>query len=858
MRFTSVEFVAYKSLRNQRLDLSHGLIGLVGINESGKSNVLTALELLSAQNHLTKLDSPKANRKIDPYLRFHFVLTNEELTNFKNLLLELGDKVFLDPILKSITDLAVTYHIRFDKKANQELRYFTFDNMNLGSRVNVLRNDAQTAGCFFKFSSGRVPLADAILVSNSALEENQRFSNISTEWANISEKAEALKTEIEGLDALALASAADAGPTNANAPLATPALLNTRPEIDVKREQFTQLSKSKNQLSDLLGDMNIERERRVVKQLMNTIEYGVTGLVSETTPLQDELAKLEALATRNDTQQKRMAEIQHNLASLSERIASQTSDKSKAEQILSAMQQPLSEKYTNQVDIVLETLATRFSSHFSQLLPKVVFWKYSPDYVLQGEIDFSSLRSAQAINEVSRPLVNLFRIALNQSFELMSDLIAVLDEIQTDGSERSKIQQRLNNHIDKYLKNVWEDYDKKVDIVLEQERIRVYFYDPKHGDPSYFSMQEGSDGAQTFISFLLTIGAEAKHGVIRNTLLLLDEPETHLHPSGVRFMMRELDRAAEKGNTVVFATHSVFMIDRQHPNRYVIVKKIKEATFLQPSEINRIGYFMQEEVLYSALNFDPVQEFLPRHQYNFVAEGIGDVVLLEWFFTKQLQTEKRVFAPEKTTFHHGGKCDDIEKIFKKKPILLGTTWIFILDNDGPANSLRKFLEGRYTDFIDSYVYIFQYAKGDRSPPIELEDLLPPQLISDVVRDAAKQLQFQNDVDSIETDQRFAEYFDAIAAKVGHDDFKGTVKEILNKRIRDAAESSDQDTSILQFAPDYVTWVTSIFDHISATRPTRNNRPVATSSAGSTRKPNTSRADETASPFAPKSEPLASH
>jgi hypothetical protein len=64
MQLKTVHFDAYKSLLNSQLDFSHQCLALVGINESGKSNVLAALASISPKNPITRLDSPRMAREL--------------------------------------------------------------------------------------------------------------------------------------------------------------------------------------------------------------------------------------------------------------------------------------------------------------------------------------------------------------------------------------------------------------------------------------------------------------------------------------------------------------------------------------------------------------------------------------------------------------------------------------------------------------------------------------------------------------------------------------------------------------------------------------------------------------------------
>ena len=426
-------------------------------------------------------------------------------------------------------------------------------------------------------------------------------------------------------------------------------------------------------------------------------------------------------------------------------------------------------------------LAPIIEGPINEFLPKVVFWEYDPNYLLQPETLFSELLDKEDLNDIPRPLVNTFRIGLK--ITTLENLKSKIREIQDVPYERSRLQKKLTKKINEYLKSVWSDYDQDILISLEKERIRVEIFDPKREDASYYSMIERSQGFQTFVSFLLTIGAEAQHCVIKNTILLLDEPETHLHPSGVRFMLQELIRIAESGNIVIFATHSIFMIDRNDYNRHIILNKKEEQTIIIPACQDRIGYFMQGEVLYNTLDVDLNKDFDSTNIFNFVFEGQGDAILFECFYNKMLPKTNQPFKLENTSFYHGGKCSDIQKYFKSKPIQLGTKWVFILDSDKPANKLTTFIKGKYRAYIDKDIFVFQY--GDNTEKVgELEDLLPKEMILDSINQTlqAEGITTQN-TDEIEKMMKskllFAEYLEDIFPESSKEKLKARLKEMLN-------------------------------------------------------------------------------
>src|SRR5690606_22502428 len=84
-----------------------------------------------------------------------------------------------------------------------------------------------------------------------------------------------------------------------------------------------------------------------------------------------------------------------------------------------------------------------------------------------------------------------------------------------------------------------------------------------------------SDGFKQFVSFLLTIAAENKNEELKNTILLLDEPETHLQPKAQEYLLTQLIGITNnnKNNIVFFATHSNYMIDKKDLGKYYRIEK---------------------------------------------------------------------------------------------------------------------------------------------------------------------------------------------------------------------------------------------------------------------------------------------
>lgn len=823
MELKKIYFDAYKSLLKKELELTHSCIGIVGINESGKSNVLHAISTLSNSNPLIYSNTPKMEQKPDPYVRFEFQSTDQDRSAVRKALEEFYGSM-IDTII--IPDnFSIMYHVRFDKKTRKEMRFFTIEKLKLSRKTLVLREAAALDAYLVKRDNTYVPLTEATLITEKELQANEELHNFSKLLRSIEEKIAILNTEIANIQEAQIISE---NQLKKEAAIATPVLAKNADGVDeefIQSMQNPELLEKQHKLSELLdkqenlklrlGEFDIEEVILQLQDEIEALEESTQGLNLELNNAEAEIAKLQK-AENNDAQKKALNDAKKALATSTTKLEKANEEILSKEQILKSLKEPLSLKYTDDPNVLNKHLGSLFENVFRPLLPKVVFWKHSSSYILQDETEFREMNDAKSLDDISRPLVNLFRIGLGTN--TLDDLKEKVAEIQNDSSERSRLQTRLNKNMEKYLKNVWPEYDQKINISLEQERIRVQFFDPKCENAGYYNMLERSQGCQTFISFLLTIGAEAKHGVITNTVLLLDEPETHLHPSGVRFMLQELIKTAENGNKVLFATHSNFMIDRENYNRHIIIRKEKEQTIIEPSSRYRIGFFMQEEVLYSTLDINLTKDFDSTNKYNFVFEGEGDATIFEHFYNKVLSKDKdRPFAQKNTSFYHGGKCSDIKNYFTRKPIQLGTKWVFVLDGDEPAKELKSFIESRYKDFIDKYIFVFQYSRDDmQNKTVELEDLLPSTLLSEVVKKSAVELDsgFEPDLlDQVLSSQSFAEYFHVIANHFEEATlFKSMVKRTLNLSLRDKLESIKKSEFEEQFS-SYSSWAHGVVNAI---------------------------------------------
>lgn len=123
-----------------------------------------------------------------------------------------------------------------------------------------------------------------------------------------------------------------------------------------------------------------------------------------------------------------------------------------------------------------------------------------------------------------------------------------------------------------------------------------------------------SSGQLAFIKFVIQACLFVENG----TLVLLDEPETHLHPNFISEFVRILDRLLKlTGSIAVLATHSAYFV-REVPRTQVLVFRESadgELSIQNPrlktfgADVGAISYFVFEDEITNALVEDILERF---------------------------------------------------------------------------------------------------------------------------------------------------------------------------------------------------------------------------------------------------------
>lgn len=315
-----------------------------------------------------------------------------------------------------------------------------------------------------------------------------------------------------------------------------------------------------------------------------------------------------------------------------------------------------------------------FRDLFDKNNPEIVFWRTDPKYLINQRVDLNLFKNDTS---QSAPLKNCFFIAG------IEDIKGHIEKIINNPAKRVELEQKLSEKVTEHINNTWKEHQVSVKFSIDNMQLSFLVEDNDNNLPKY-EVSQRSDGFKHLISILLNLSVEAKR--IKNKIILLDEPETHLHPSGQKYLRDELLEIS-KDNIVFIATHSIYMVDKKNLNRHFSVRKEKGKTVV--TQIEKDNPY-KEEVLYEALGTS-VLEHIECNVLIF--EGKTDRDIFE-LYTRKLKTE--ISCP-KLTLISADSCQNIikyTKFFNTK--LIKGYVIFDSDDDGIKEKEKVLGQTNYT------------------------------------------------------------------------------------------------------------------------------------------------------------------
>lgn len=236
-------------------------------------------------------------------------------------------------------------------------------------------------------------------------------------------------------------------------------------------------------------------------------------------------------------------------------------------------------------------LNTKISDFFWNYSHKIISWRSTPEYLILDSIDL--LKFGENPHDISVPLLNCFKL-----IGILEDKIKEQVNRLNTPNVIHNLQTKLGEAVTKHIKNVWPEHPVSIRFQIDNQKI-TFLVEDDNVSHNVKTIEQRSDGFKQFISFLLTLSIENANKELEDTILLIDEPEVHLHPPAQINLLKELVKitSANNNNIVFFATHSNYMIDKLNLNRSYIVEKIN-------NEYTEIKKLVEKSTTYSEVNFE--------------------------------------------------------------------------------------------------------------------------------------------------------------------------------------------------------------------------------------------------------------
>ncbi|MEE1898387.1 ATP-binding protein [Flavobacterium rakeshii] len=319
------------------------------------------------------------------------------------------------------------------------------------------------------------------------------------------------------------------------------------------------------------------------------------------------------------------------------------------------------------------------------------------------------------------PAIRTSELAINIVENLLEKELSTLEnnvEFKEVIKKINKLQQPILRKISRNLKDSITGFipDVKSISIKNRENVgrlistscSVYVNDGIETD-----LQFKGDGVISLTAISLLQYFSSQGSLDKGLVLLLEEPESHLHPKAIHNLKKVLYEIS-KTNQVIITTHSPIIIERFNIKHNIIVENGKA---IPANDINNIrkslGITMSDNLSSAYLAL--------------LLEGNEDIILMKsWLEEKSLKIKHALSNASLIIDHLGGATNVGYKASLYKNNLCNV--IAYLDNDTAG---RKGINNAETKgIIRTKEYILSYCKGMENS--ELEDLIDLNSYKDLI------------------------------------------------------------------------------------------------------------------------------
>lgn len=339
----------------------------------------------------------------------------------------------------------------------------------------------------------------------------------------------------------------------------------------------------------------------------------------------------------------------------------------------------------------------------------VDYWTYQEKYLVEGKVNLKTFSDTPDINI---PLKNMFYLA---GYKSQQEIKTKVDEIEKSDNKRKKLEKEINTATTKYLNDKWKEHEIDIEVEIESSTLEISVaVKDKADENSYFDMADRSQGFKQFISLLLSISISSVSGDTKDHLILIDEPEVHLHPSGARWMLKELIEIG-KNNYLFISTHSNFMLDKEAKERHYLLTKGKDG-LTEAHHITSDEDINDDEVIQSAFGISVITDFLTEHKL--LVEGATD--------KKLLQRALKHIKPDNDVLITNGTGANIVAVASYLLLNKVNTLVVVDDDKAGKEAKNKIL--KIDDVFTNNTHTIRDLDGNITDGGTIEDTLPKDFV----------------------------------------------------------------------------------------------------------------------------------
>lgn len=387
-------------------------------------------------------------------------------------------------------------------------------------------------------------------------------------------------------------------------------------------------------------------------------------------------------------------------------------------------------QFISAIDFPELKIPKRQSPHFPNinlgipLVPKIISYT-------ETNLSHKDLRVAPDKIHDSSFFKSLFKI-IDEEMDIICQAYKKYQETQ-NSAYRSRAETAVNEKLKCVNQRFNDLYNKdnevyRFQIRLEDSRVSFEFYK----NDETLTLDKQSDGFRKFFNFFFNFLYTGKVG--KGDIVLIDEPETHLDIDSQRDFRQLLRESGQKEYVLfVVTTHSPFMLDLNHLDEIRILKTKGDGVGVEI--INEFSQVGGEETdvdilkkIIEALGAKLYHLISPKTMLIFV-EGVTDyhyLVALAACYNKE-HKDKPI---DLTFLPIGGLGKDEEQQSSKIESLISfsdelriSPAILLVDNDGAGRAIKKLAgEEKYRDSLQ-VILLNECEKLSKFPQdVEIEDL----------------------------------------------------------------------------------------------------------------------------------------